>query len=153
MSTNTASELMTINAARLLRDGDVVFVGVGLPNLACNLAHRTHTPNLMMIYEAGVIGARPAVFAHNLETVPRLSRQVRVQASYPRSYAVLAHARKRLGPAVAPREIAVLPSLPRTRSGKIMRRILKEIAAGGQVRGDTTTLEDFGVISALQSEE
>ena len=60
MSTYTASELMTINAARLLRDGDVVFVGVGLPNLACNLAHRTHAPNLMMIYEAGVIGAHPA---------------------------------------------------------------------------------------------
>ena len=56
----TSSELMTINAARLLRDGDVVFVGVGLPNLACNLARRTHAPNLYMIYEAGVIGARPA---------------------------------------------------------------------------------------------
>jgi glutaconate CoA-transferase subunit B len=51
---------MTINAARLLRDGDVVFVGVGLPNLACNLARHTHAPNLMMIYEAGVIGAQPA---------------------------------------------------------------------------------------------
>jgi glutaconate CoA-transferase subunit B len=56
----SASELMTINAARLLRDGDVVFVGVGLPNLACNLARRTHAPNLYMIYEAGVIGARPS---------------------------------------------------------------------------------------------
>lgn len=56
----SASELMTVNAARLLRDGDVVFVGVGLPNLACNLAHRTHAPNLYMIYEAGVIGARPS---------------------------------------------------------------------------------------------
>lgn len=56
----TASELMTVNAARLLRDGDTVFVGVGLPNLACNLARRTHAPNLVMIYEAGVIGARPA---------------------------------------------------------------------------------------------
>ena len=55
-----ASELMIINAARLLRDGDVVFVGVGQPNLACNLARRTHAPNLLMIYEAGVIGARPA---------------------------------------------------------------------------------------------
>lgn len=54
------SELMTVNAARLLRDGDVVFVGVGLPNLACNLARRTHAPNLTMIYEAGVIGAQPA---------------------------------------------------------------------------------------------
>ncbi len=56
----TSSELMTINAARLLRDGDVVFVGVGIPNLACNLARRTHAPNLYMIYEAGVIGARPS---------------------------------------------------------------------------------------------
>ena len=56
----TASELMCINAARLLQDGDVVFVGVGLPNLACNLARRTHAPNLQMIYEAGVIGARPS---------------------------------------------------------------------------------------------
>ena len=56
----TSSELMCINAARLLRDGDVVFVGVGLPNLACNLARRTHAPNLQMIYEAGVIGSRPA---------------------------------------------------------------------------------------------
>ena len=54
------SELMTINAARLLRDGDIVFVGVGLPNLACNLARRTHAPNLTLVYEAGVIGAQPA---------------------------------------------------------------------------------------------
>jgi glutaconate CoA-transferase, subunit B len=56
----SAAELMTIHAARLLRDGDNVFVGVGLPNLACNLARRTHAPNLRLIYEAGVIGARPA---------------------------------------------------------------------------------------------
>jgi len=56
----SSPELLTINAARLLRDGDVVFVGVGLPNLACNLARRTHAPNLVMIYEAGVIGAQPS---------------------------------------------------------------------------------------------
>jgi glutaconate CoA-transferase subunit B len=59
MTDYTSSELLTINAARLLRDGDRVFVGVGLPNLACNLARRTHAPNLLMIYEAGVIGAQP----------------------------------------------------------------------------------------------
>ena len=59
-SNYTSSDLMTIKAARLLRDGDVVFVGVGLPNLACNLARRTHAPNMVMIYEAGVIGAQPA---------------------------------------------------------------------------------------------
>jgi glutaconate CoA-transferase subunit B len=60
MTDYSPSELMTINAARLLRDRDVVFVGVGLPNLACNLARRTHAPNLIMIYEAGVVGAQPA---------------------------------------------------------------------------------------------
>ena len=60
MTFYSSPELLTINAARLLRDGDVVFVGVGLPNLACNLARRTHAPNLVMIYEAGVIGAQPS---------------------------------------------------------------------------------------------
>lgn len=55
----SSAELMIINSSRLLRDGDVVFVGVGQPNLACNLAKRTHAPNLIMIYEAGVIGAEP----------------------------------------------------------------------------------------------
>jgi glutaconate CoA-transferase subunit B len=54
------AELMIVNAARLLHNGDVVFVGVGQPNLACNLAKRTHAPDLLMIYEAGVIGAEPA---------------------------------------------------------------------------------------------
>lgn len=56
----TPAELMIVNAARLLRDGDRVFVGVGQPNLACNLARRTHAPRLVMIYEAGVVGAQPA---------------------------------------------------------------------------------------------
>ena len=58
--TYNPQELMVVNAARLLRDHDVVFVGVGIPNLACNLAMRTHAPNLQMIYEAGVIGAQPS---------------------------------------------------------------------------------------------
>jgi len=58
--TYSSAELMIVNAARLLKDSDVVFVGVGQPNLACNLAKRTHAPNLTMIYEAGVIGAEPA---------------------------------------------------------------------------------------------
>lgn len=57
--TYNPTELMIINAARMLKDSDVVFVGVGQPNLACNLAKRTHAPNLTMIYEAGVIGAEP----------------------------------------------------------------------------------------------
>jgi glutaconate CoA-transferase subunit B len=54
------SELMAITAARELKDGEVVFVGIGLPNLAANLAKRTCAPNLVMIYEAGVVGANPS---------------------------------------------------------------------------------------------
>jgi len=56
----TPAELMIVNSARLLQDGDRVLVGVGMPNLACNLALRTHAPRLVMIYEAGVVGARPS---------------------------------------------------------------------------------------------
>jgi glutaconate CoA-transferase subunit B len=55
----TPAELMVCAAARELRDGDVVFVGIGLPNLACNLARRTHAPNLVLIYESGAVGAVP----------------------------------------------------------------------------------------------
>ena len=50
---------MTAVAARELRGGAVVFVGIGLPNLACNLALRTHAPNLVLIYESGAVGAVP----------------------------------------------------------------------------------------------
>lgn len=56
----SSAELMIVNAARLLHNGEVVFVGVGQPNLACNLARRTHAPQLLLIYEAGVVGAEPA---------------------------------------------------------------------------------------------
>jgi glutaconate CoA-transferase subunit B len=51
--------MMTAVAARELKDGEVVFVGIGLPNLACNLARGTHAPNLVLIYESGAVGAVP----------------------------------------------------------------------------------------------
>src|SRR2546425_9708620 len=50
---------MATVAARELADGEVVFVGIGLPNLACNLARRTHAPHLVLIYESGAVGAVP----------------------------------------------------------------------------------------------
>lgn len=53
------AEMMVVAAARELREGERVLVGVGQPNLAANLAKRLHAPNLQMIYEAGVIDARP----------------------------------------------------------------------------------------------
>src|ERR671934_1789842 len=51
--------MMAVVAARELADGEVVFVGIGLPNLACNLARATHAPNLVLIYESGAVGAAP----------------------------------------------------------------------------------------------
>lgn len=57
----TASEIMTVTAARRLRDGCVCFVGIGLPSTAANLARRTHAPDLVLIYESGTIGAKPTV--------------------------------------------------------------------------------------------
>src|SRR5919108_6061806 len=51
--------MMASVAARELADGEVVFVGIGLPNLACNLARATHAPNLVLIYESGAVGAVP----------------------------------------------------------------------------------------------
>ena len=55
----TASETMAFRAALELHDDDVVFVGIGLPNLACNLARATHAPDLVLIYESGAVGAVP----------------------------------------------------------------------------------------------
>src|SRR3989475_1847477 len=51
---------MAAVAARELSDGEVVFVGIGLPNLACNLARATHAPTLVLIYESGAVGANPS---------------------------------------------------------------------------------------------
>lgn len=61
------------------------------------------------------------------------------------------HVGKEIGAIAKPDEIRFAPALPKTRSGKIMRRILKQIAAGQLVKGDTTTLEDFSVVEALQA--
>jgi glutaconate CoA-transferase subunit B len=56
----TASEMMIAASARELAGARVVFVGIGLPNIACNLAQRTIAPDLELVYEAGVYGARPS---------------------------------------------------------------------------------------------
>ncbi|NCZ52444.1 MAG: acetate--CoA ligase, partial [Verrucomicrobia bacterium] len=58
---------------------------------------------------------------------------------------------REIGPIAKPDQIRFTDSLPKTRSGKIMRRLLKEVAAGGAVKGDVTTLEDLNVLASLQS--
>jgi glutaconate CoA-transferase subunit B len=57
----SADEMMTIAAARMLRNGTVCFVGIGLPSAAANLARLTHAPEVVLIYESGPIATKPAV--------------------------------------------------------------------------------------------
>ncbi len=61
MSGYSRDEMMTVAAARQLRDGQVCFVGIGLPSAACNLARLTHAPELVLIYESGTLGTKPDV--------------------------------------------------------------------------------------------
>jgi acetyl-CoA synthetase len=63
------------------------------------------------------------------------------------------HVGKEIGPVAKPDDIRFAEALPKTRSGKIMRRLLKQIAAGTEIKGDTTTLEDFAVLAKLSSSE
>ncbi len=64
-----------------------------------------------------------------------------------------AHVAKEIGSLAKPDDIRFTDMLPKTRSGKIMRRLLREIAAGNQIAGDTTTLEDFSVLEKLREDE
>ncbi|HVC09872.1 MAG TPA: AMP-binding protein, partial [Elusimicrobiota bacterium] len=63
------------------------------------------------------------------------------------------HVAKTIGSIARPSEIRFTDALPKTRSGKIMRRLLREISAGQKVAGDVTTLEDFSVVAKLQGED
>jgi acetyl-CoA synthetase len=66
------------------------------------------------------------------------------------SEALRQHVATEIGALARPDEIRLTEGLPKTRSGKIMRRLLRELATSGRVQGDTTTLEDLNVIAALQ---
>src|SRR6516162_463410 len=58
---HSAAEMMTVAAARALKNDDVCFVGIGLPSAACNLARLTHAPFINLIYESGTLQTRPDV--------------------------------------------------------------------------------------------
>lgn len=57
----TPTEMMTVAAARALRNEDVCFVGIGMPSAAANLARLTHAPDIVLIYESGTLGTKPSV--------------------------------------------------------------------------------------------
>lgn len=57
----TSDEMMTIAAARALKNDDICFVGIGAPSAACNVARLTHAPDITLIYESGTLGTAPDV--------------------------------------------------------------------------------------------
>jgi acetyl-CoA synthetase len=63
------------------------------------------------------------------------------------------HVAKMIGPIAKPADVHFTDALPKTRSGKIMRRLLRDIAAGRKTVGDTTTLEDYSVLARLRESD
>ena len=79
-------EMMVVAAARLLAPDDVVFIGIGLPSKAANLARRSHAPGLAMIYESGTLDTSPSVLPLSIGD-PELSRTARAVVSVPEMFA------------------------------------------------------------------
>jgi len=141
------------------RDEDGYFWIVGRIDDVLNVAgHRLGTSEIesalvshACVAEAAVVG-RPdeikgqgvcafVTLKTNIEPTPALKQDLRE------------HVGKHIGAIARPDEVRFAEALPKTRSGKIMRRLLKEIASGKTVTGDTTTLEDFSVLAKLRESE
>jgi len=103
------------------------------------------------VAEAAVVGRPDELKGQALVCFVTLKNGI--EASNDLKEAIRAHVAKEIGSLARPDDVRFATGLPKTRSGKIMRRILKEIAGGGTVKGDTTTLEDFTVVATLQAEE
>lgn len=135
---------LTGDLARRDRDGYFWFIGRAddVIKSAGHLIGPFEVENALMehpaVAEAGVIGKPDETVGELVKAFVSLKSGFEPDESL--RMALLAHARKRLGAAVAPKEIAFLPSLPRTRSGKIMRRLLKARELG-LPEGDISTLE------------
>ncbi|HUF69240.1 MAG TPA: CoA-transferase subunit beta [Longimicrobiales bacterium] len=82
----TPEEVMTVVAARALRNGQWCFVGIGLPNVAANLARRLHAPDLVLVYESGTIDSRPDVLPLSIGD-GELAETARVVVSVPEIFA------------------------------------------------------------------
>ena len=103
------------------------------------------------VAEAAAVGRPDELKGQSLMVFVTLKQGV--EASDDLKEKLRAHVGKEIGAIAKPDTVRFAAGLPKTRSGKIMRRILKQIAAGKDVQGDTSTLEDFSVVAALQAED
>jgi acetyl-CoA synthetase len=141
------------------RDKDGYFWIVGRIDDVLNVAgHRIGTAEVESalvshpkVAEAAVVGRPDALKGQALVAFVTARSDVNVSPALKEE--LRAHVATQIGALAKPDDIRFTDSLPKTRSGKIMRRLLKEIAAGGEVKGDTTTLEDLNVIAKLRADE
>ena len=103
------------------------------------------------VAEAAVVG-RPDELKGQA-VVAFVTLKTGMQASNDLKTELREHVGTHIGAIAKPDEVRFAEALPKTRSGKIMRRLLKEIASGAKVTGDTTTLEDFSVLATLAESE
>ena len=103
------------------------------------------------VAEAAVVGRPDELKGTALVAFVTLKKGVEAAAAI--KQALAAHVAKEIGAIARPDEIRFAEGLPKTRSGKIMRRLLRDVAAGRQTTGDTTTLEDLNVLAALRNDE
>jgi len=105
------------------------------------------------VAEAAVVGKPDAMKGTAIAAFVTLESHHKADADDALKQALRAHVDKEIGPIARPDEIRFTDALPKTRSGKIMRRLLRDIAAGSATLGDTTTLEDISVLAKLREDE
>jgi acetyl-CoA synthetase len=139
------------------RDEDGYFWIVGRLDDVLNVSgHRLGTAELESalashpaVAEAAVVGRPDEIKGQ--APVAFVTLKTGFEASHDLAKALKAHVAKEIGAIARPDDIRFTASLPKTRSGKIMRRLLKEICSGGQIKGDTTTLDDLSVLASLSA--
>jgi acetyl-CoA synthetase len=155
--TELKGNYLTGDGAR--RDEDGYFWIVGRIDDVLNVAgHRLGTSEIESalvshpkVAEAAVVG-RPDELKGQA-VVAFVTLKTGATPSFPLKQELRDHVGTHIGAIAKPDEVRFAEALPKTRSGKIMRRLLKEIASGKTVTGDTTTLEDFSVLAKLSEEE
>jgi acetyl-CoA synthetase len=141
------------------QDKDGYFWIVGRIDDVLNVAgHRIGTAEVesalvshQKVAEAAVVGRPDAMKGQALVAFVTVKTGVRADGALREE--LRQHVAKEIGPVAKPDDIRFAEALPKTRSGKIMRRLLKQIAAGTEIKGDTTTLEDLGVLARLSHVE
>ena len=141
------------------QDKDGYFWIVGRIDDVLNVAgHRIGTAEVesalvshQKVAEAAVVGRPDAMKGQALVAFVTVKSGVHTDAALREELRL--HVAKEIGPVAKPDDIRFAEMLPKTRSGKIMRRLLKQIASGTEIKGDTTTLEDLGVLARLTQVE